>query len=449
MQKSQEGLLRTLLYGILRQCPEFIPICGGRRPGLGEEGEGGSLKWTASELYKAFRKIATQEAALFRFCFFIDGLDEYDSSHGDLCEVLNDLTKPANIKICVSSRPWNEFEQAFGDHPQSKLYMQDLTRNDILEYVRGRLYEHPRWPSLATKTSQSDWLVGEIENRACGVFLWVVFVTRQLREGLTNRDKFSDICRRLESFPIELEAFFRQILESVEPFYDKKMSTTLQMAIAALEPLHAMAYDFHDQGYDDEDYVFHLPVAPYSPAEDRNLREQMVWWLNSRSRGLLEMNQRDGTVIFVHRSVVDFLKTRGMSDFLTNKMPSGFNMSLSLLKVYTAMIKRNLFDEEVIRNEFGLYQDCYLQFLTNNALACAADIEDSHPSNTVAYKVLEELDRTMLVKVSKKEIVFGREHPPGAFVREQLVVGQHVGFLAWKLPREPNYFSGYGPLLVK
>jgi len=150
----------------------------------------------------------------------------------------------------------------------------------------------------------------------------------------------------------------------------------------------------------------------------------------------------------LHRTVMDFLKTREMSDFLADKAPSRFNLSLSLLKVYTAMIKRNFFVEQVIRQKFGMYKDCYLQFLTANALACAAEMEEPHPSNTAAYKVLEELDTIMLVKVSQKQANFNPGHPTEAFIREQLIVGQHTGFLAWKLPRQPNYFSGWGPSLI-
>jgi hypothetical protein len=49
-------------------------------------------------------------------------------------------------------------------------------------------------------------------------------------------DSFSDMQRRLESIPTDLENFLKQILESVEPFYHEKMATTLQMALAAREP---------------------------------------------------------------------------------------------------------------------------------------------------------------------------------------------------------------------
>ncbi|GAP91527.1 putative NACHT nucleoside triphosphatase [Rosellinia necatrix] len=439
MQKSQEGLLRTLLYEIVRQCPELISAFGHSRLGSGEGGEGGRLRWTLPDLCEILRKVAVQGSTSVRFCFFIDGLDEYDGNHDDLCKVLNDLAKSASIKICLSSRPWNQFEEAFGDDSQRKLYMQDLTRNDILQYIQWRLYEHPRWPSLATKASQGDWLVEEIEKRAYGVFLWVFLVTKLLREGLTNRDGFSDICRRLESFPIELDAFFRHILNSVDPFYHNKMATTLQMTIAAEEPLHAMAYHFHDQGYDAEDYVFHLPVEPYTLEEDEELRVQMTWWLNSRSRGLLEMNRETGIVTFLHRTVRDFLKTREMLDFLADKTPSGFNLSLCLLQVYTAIIKRTDFDEQLVRYAFGRYERGYLQSLTANAIARAVEVEDSHPSHTVAYRIIEELDRIMPLKLHPTRVVFVHKNYK-LFVREQLVVSQHVGFLSWKLPNDPDYF---------
>jgi hypothetical protein len=448
MQKSQQGLLRTLLYEIFRQCSELImPLCGNRCSGPDKQSASRLLSWDLTDLHAILREVAARDTVSARFCFFIDGLDEYYGDHYEICQVLNNLAKSPNIKICLSSRPWNVFEEAFGNELQRKVYTQDLTRNDILEYTRCRLSEHPRWSSLATGAS-GNWLVEEIEKRASGVFLWVFLVTRLLRESFTNRDSFSDIRRRLESFPLELEVFFRQILGSIEPFYHNKMSTTLQMTIAAQEPLHAMAYDFHDQEYDHEDYLIHLETRPYSAKEDSELREQTVWRLNSRSRGLLEMNRESGTVTFLHRTVMDFLKTPEMSDFLAHKAPSKFNLPLSLLKVYTAMIKRTQFKGRLIRDEFGRYQDCYLQFLTANALACVTEMEESHASNTTVYEILEELDRTLLVKFSQMQVKSISGRPTESFIREQLINGQHTGFLAWKLPGESSYLSKLGPSLI-
>ncbi|OQE39864.1 hypothetical protein PENCOP_c006G02529 [Penicillium coprophilum] len=446
MQKSQHGLLRTLLYGIFRQCSELIePVCESMR--LSMEKEEDLLQWSLPTLHAALRKVACWETTPVQLCFFVDGLDEYDGDHYELCQVLKDVAKSPNIKICLSSRPWNVFEEAFGNEARNKLYIQDLTRNDILEYIRCRLYEHPRWSALATKASQGDLLIKDIEKRACGVFLWVFLVTRLLREGLTNRDSFMDIRRRLESFPEELEIFFRQILESVEPFYHNKMSTTIQMAIAAKEPLHAMAYGFHDQEYEEEEYVFGIPVQPYNPEEEQELREETAWRLNSRSRGLLELNPQSGTVTFLHRTVLDFLRTQEMSTFLAGKAPSRFNLAYSLLKVYTSMIKRTHFEEQLVRQDFGAYKDCYLQYLTTNALACAVELEESDTPTTMTYKIMEDLDRTILKKFSHLKKL-GRGQTRSGFFREQLIKGQHMGYLGWKLPKQSDYLSNLGPSLI-
>lgn len=92
------------------------------------------------------------------------------------------------------------------------------------------------------------------------MFLWVFFVTNLLRRGLINRDSFSDMRWRLESFPPELKDFFRKILTSVDPFYHKKMATTLRFAITANEPLQWELYAFHEQEHDNENYIFQLPM---------------------------------------------------------------------------------------------------------------------------------------------------------------------------------------------
>lgn len=456
MQRTRQGLLRTLLYEIFQQRTELISlVCGSDLsvPVKDEE------IWPFPDLHAALRKIAAQQTLPVKFCFFVDGLDEYDPGpDGDfeLCQALKDLAKSPHIKMCLSSRPWNVFEQEFGcDDPHSKLYIQDLTRNDILEYTRCRLYEHPRWPSLVTKEgpAQGCWLVEEIEKRASGVFLWVFLVTKLLREGLTNRDSFSDIRRRLESIPVELEVFFRNILDSVETFYHNKMATTLQIAIAAEEPLPVMAYDFHDQEYDDDEYIFSLPVKAFHQTEDAELKEEMTWRLNSRSRSLLEIHQASGTVTFLHRTVRDFLKTREMSDYLTEKAPSGYNVCLSLLKIYAAMVKRGQFDDPMVCYAYYPGSPPPLVSLTLRILDCVAELEGPSSSrNDLLFRILDELDRGLLVKFSQGQARISSTtempHPPEAFLRGILLQRRCMGYLSWKLPRDPGYMPALGPTII-
>jgi hypothetical protein len=236
MQKSQQGLLRELLFDMFRQCPELIALACAHRVSSDTWDIG--TPWTTEELQRVLATLASGSCSSVTFTIFIDGLDEYDGDHEALCTTLKTLADSPYVKLCVSSRPWNVFEEAFGQKEDTKLYMQDLTKHDIKDYTKSRLEEHPRWQAVASRPGQGLELVQEIVDKACGVFLWVYLVTELLRKGLTNRDSFSGMRRRLESFPPELEDFFQGILESVEAFYHSKMSTALQLATTADEPLH-------------------------------------------------------------------------------------------------------------------------------------------------------------------------------------------------------------------
>lgn len=251
------------------------------------------------------------------------------------------LTASCHIKICLSSRPWNVFELAFRSVP--KIYIHELTHNDVRNYTASRLQEHPKWGDIcASSRSGGEWFVEEIANRCSGVFLWVFLVTNLLREGMTNQDRFSDLRRRLESVPRELGAFFQQILDSVEPLYHTKMATMLHIALVAKEPLDMVIYDFHDQEHDDENYWQKQPILSFSKQEYDEIRDRMVSHLNCRTRGLLEAQYFK--VNFLHRTVKDYLLEQPLSGMLKKKLPkySGreFNAELSILRAYTAWVRR-------------------------------------------------------------------------------------------------------------
>lgn len=192
--------------------------------------------------------------------------------------------------------------------------MHDLTRYDIRTYAFHRLREHPRWPGLvASNSAGSQWLIDEIVERCDGVFLWVFLVTKLLREGMTNQDRFPDLRRRLESFPRELEPFFRQILDSVEPIYHAKTASLLQIALTAKKPLHMIMYDMHDLEHDDENYYRGRPIKPLTHAELSEVKSGIIYHLDSRTRGLLEVSSASFEVTFLHRTVKDYLASEGLS----------------------------------------------------------------------------------------------------------------------------------------
>lgn len=79
LEKSQEGLLRSLLFDILRVCPEIAVSVLSLRCGTGVDGCTIS-SWTREELLGIFEHLQYVDVSI-KFCFFIDGLDEYKGDH--------------------------------------------------------------------------------------------------------------------------------------------------------------------------------------------------------------------------------------------------------------------------------------------------------------------------------------------------------------------------------
>lgn len=319
--------------------------------------------------------------------------------------------------------------------------MHRLTRTDIRSYVENMLQEHPRWKELNIGAVNAEWLIDQITERAAGVFLWVFLVTRQLRSGLTEYDSFSDMRRRLENIPTDLEMFFKQILESVEPFYHEKMATTLQIALAAREPAPTLIYTFHDEEYEDEDYALKLPLQPLDPVQADSMQEQTTRRLNGRSRGLLEVNNH--RVEFLHRTVMDYLRTPEMTHHLDRKAPMGSNANLSLLRAFTAYIKSTEFSEFVDRTDFAQYTASGLMSALQEALVHASQLD----GNFAAHKLLDELAYCipqMHMSDQASLNVWGNPfNPVRLFFWEPVINASLAGYLRHVLPRLPNYFPEF------
>lgn len=60
------------------------------------------------ELCMVLHAVANEKTGHLRFCFFINGLDEFNGGYKDhiqMCKAFNDLAASGNIKIYLSSQP--------------------------------------------------------------------------------------------------------------------------------------------------------------------------------------------------------------------------------------------------------------------------------------------------------------------------------------------------------
>ncbi|KAM0549163.1 hypothetical protein ACHAPJ_009472 [Fusarium lateritium] len=252
-----------------------------------------------------------------RFCFFIDGLDEFSGNHREVIKILERLASTAKIKICVSSRPWNVFEDAYGGRASQSLSFQDLTRNDILNYTKGMFQTHPNWDKYS---ASSDALLREITKKAQGVFLWVFLVVRSIESGLTNGDSISSLKRRVDEFPQDLEAFSTHMLNDIDPFYHERMARTFKTALQAQEPLSIMVYSLMDQCVESDELALKCPITPMDNHDIFRRRQQMRRRLDGRCK------------------VRDFFLTQEMADFLDKNAPS-FDPKMVIFRAYVALVK--------------------------------------------------------------------------------------------------------------
>ncbi|CZR63095.1 uncharacterized protein PAC_12992 [Phialocephala subalpina] len=241
MQKSQEGLIRSLLFQVLSQHPCLVPFVFPTRwanlyvENLSVEQEVYPKPWSSRELHEAFERLIFQDHYRLNIFFLLDGLDEFYGDSEQLCLLFKQWSeKSRSVKICLSSRPWLSFQDAFEDC--ASLRLQDLTGNDIAVYVNDKLYDSPSFARVAARKKKlAPKLVLEIVNRAEGIFLWVEIVVRLLLKGIHNHDTVSQLWTRLRSYPTELDALYESILSHIEPIYFEWASKAFQLMIASAQ----------------------------------------------------------------------------------------------------------------------------------------------------------------------------------------------------------------------
>ena len=139
VQMTQLGLLRTLLYQVVVQCPSIIPVIA---PKHWE-----SLcffgycldNWSVQDLYNMLSQAIKALNYDSKICIFVDGLDEFNDRHEDLIGMVKSFIQGnKHIKICTASRPWNVFQTALGH--RASLRLEDLTFDDIKLFVQAKFH---------------------------------------------------------------------------------------------------------------------------------------------------------------------------------------------------------------------------------------------------------------------------------------------------------------------
>ncbi|KAK3314400.1 hypothetical protein B0H66DRAFT_568374, partial [Apodospora peruviana] len=347
IQKSQEGLLRALLFQIMLHKTYLIKeLCPERWK---EDSFAHMEPWTRRELEDTFYKLAylPDDPFDFRICIFIDGLDEYRGDHRELLSFLFDLAKSPKLKICVSSRPWIEFRQAF-EKSQWKLAVHDLTSDDVQKYVKDKLSpQKPAYPWLETHDAAVvDPLAEEICRKAQGVFLWVFLVVRSLIKGLANGDEFRDLQRRVGELPSDLEEYFRLMLDNIDSVYRRRTARVFKSLVHTDASLPILLFHFINLEEEDPDYALKDSLKPLSESQVLAIVKPKRYQVIAQCKDLIKLTCFDhepvvlrDRVTFLHRTVSDFLRTESMDNLLQERAGQEFEPRLTLSRAWLAMIK--------------------------------------------------------------------------------------------------------------
>lgn len=320
-QMSLEGLYRSLLFETCRQIPGLIPRLF---PELWESSSFGTAPIRFDEVKDAFNRLIKEASSSESyFCFFIDGLDEFEGDeidHWNLSRDLQSWTAQAeNIKLCVSSRPHIPFVQSFRNDLNHQVSIQELTREDIFNFSVVMFEKDPNFHRI--KGSYED-LVIEVVNASDGVFLWARLVVRSLLKSIGYQGSEKDLKRKLQSMPKGLDELFDQILSSIDPD-DQLLSDQLFLLTTPnfchWQPVveNAIAYSWLEE-LDDPGFPYELPMRPCTETEINERLERVSCALDRLSRGLLEISRKrsreqDGhdyftyEVQFLHRSAREYI----------------------------------------------------------------------------------------------------------------------------------------------
>ena len=328
LQKSVDGLLRSLLYQMLKECRELVECFSVSHYEQVSTVYLSLLQseplhtWTQSRLLEALLNLLKQSQVPIAICMFIDGLDEFDGPGDTVIDAIQDLADQTHVKVCVSSRPILAFEEAFGGKPSMRL--QELNFRNIKDYARKKLSEPiQKYVSLNRyDQDKAEELIDSLVWRADGVFLWAIIAIRDLEEGLRGIANINELAQTLETLPSELESLFMLMLRRIKPTFKRDAANFLLTALYQDSGMDLCRLYFSQSQRELKDRPAYYEDIATSElvAACRTLRIRLL----SHTAGLLEITPKENDqriygkrrdhdpilstrINFLHRTARDFL----------------------------------------------------------------------------------------------------------------------------------------------
>lgn len=230
---------------------------------------------------------------------YIDALDECcEDEVRDMVDFFEDLGESAfgkniSLHVCFASRHYPHITVAKG--LQLTLEGQDGHNADIKQYINKKLKGNG--PEIIR-------IRNELEQRASGIFLWVVLVIPMLRKA-SDSGRTQTMRQRRQQIPDDLSTLFTSIV-SVDTSVREELCLTFQWIMFAQRPLRP------EELY----HAVHMMTEPDALKEmdpTDLTSEGLAKFVLDCSRGLAELTRGKRPVVhFIHESIREYLRNTGM-----------------------------------------------------------------------------------------------------------------------------------------
>ncbi|KAI8954389.1 hypothetical protein F4801DRAFT_575466 [Xylaria longipes] len=343
LEKSTIGMYRSLLVQLYEKLPRLQRAFDalGLSPTVATESLAGSIESLKDLFEQTIRLLGTTPIVC---C--VDALDECDDSQArDMVAFfhrLGDISKAINVRFWVffTSRHYPHITITKGLHL-------------VLESQKGHdrdIYEYIEKMCTFGNGKMARNLKSRMQEKASGVFLWVVLVVKILNkehdEGRTMR-RLQD---RLSEIPSDLHELFRDLLTRDTRNKDE-LFLCLQWLLFSARPLTPEELYFAIlSGTEPEE------VIPWDIEEVP--RDTIAKFILNSSKGLAESTTLDEpTVQFIHESVRDFLlKEDGLRTVWSDL---GENFRGESQDRLTRCCRRYLDDDVMATLDFPAYSELY------------------------------------------------------------------------------------------
>lgn len=329
------------------------------------------ISWTTKTLLSAVKRIIT--ATGFQTHIVIDGLDECEEKQRpELIQMLLDLVKTTPVRLCVSSRPWSDFENAFDNWPRLKLpennawdifqlicrrleqangsrfrdFGDDVRLFDITCAGRSRyLYyeDEKRYGRDRDSLNPPQRLIHDLCIKADGNLLWVTCVLDTITQRLSDGQSVAEVKHYIVNLPRDLEDYYYNLVYSrIHSTYRTGSVSECAMALkiiscvnevcapeeARFELIRALQTSIGTgRGVAHDPEFFTKPSSPetYRPVDEQGY-QSVCAFVNSRCKDLMVTSKRkyEGYLSYQHRVIHDFLLSDRMQSLLNAALPEYF-----------------------------------------------------------------------------------------------------------------------------